>query len=561
MEANNWALPRWFDLIESRCVVLPRFQRHAAWSHGQVEGLVDTVLRGLPCGALLTLEKGDAEPFVYRSLETAPDRGERITHYLLDGQQRLTALWRALHNNYEDRTYFVRLSDDESPPRAGSERRYIRRDQRYPLWADDPAETWSRGLLPLDLLCPGHAGEQRADEWRAAASRGDARVELEIAGHISRCRTAVATFNIPLLSLPRSTDPETALDVFVQMNTSASPLSTYDIMVAQIEAATGTSLHVLVADLTAQVPSLSAYYPPSKLVLYVTSLMLDRPSSRAEQRGEKFARAVVEHFDDVMLGTKRAVEFLEEQGLFDEQRLPTDVVVPALAYLWTITPDGLDAEGRARSLMQRYLWRAFCTRRYESSTAQKVHADVRALSSLIRGTGTCEPPIFDDGDHPLPEIEEIESARWPVKRDRLARAVLAIALRSGARDFADGRSVSRESLKTREYHHLFPKDWLKKQGVPKEDIDRALNCALLTWRTNRNIAAKAPATYLAERLHNGTDDGTVLRERLESHGIPFDLVKAENYGEFIAARAIRVRDSMSFLCDPAMLAHTVDEAA
>ena len=35
----------------------------------------------------------------------APDSGEKVNEQLLDGQQRLTALWRSLRDKYEDRTY------------------------------------------------------------------------------------------------------------------------------------------------------------------------------------------------------------------------------------------------------------------------------------------------------------------------------------------------------------------------------------------------------------------------------------------------------------------------
>ena len=59
------------------------------------------------------LEIGDEEPFISRTLKGAPEMGERVTEHLLDGQQRLTALWRGLHNNYDDRTFFVYLTTDE----------------------------------------------------------------------------------------------------------------------------------------------------------------------------------------------------------------------------------------------------------------------------------------------------------------------------------------------------------------------------------------------------------------------------------------------------------------
>jgi len=42
----------------------------------------------------------------------APESGEKVTEQLLDGQQRLTALWRSLHDKYADRSYLIGFEDD-----------------------------------------------------------------------------------------------------------------------------------------------------------------------------------------------------------------------------------------------------------------------------------------------------------------------------------------------------------------------------------------------------------------------------------------------------------------
>src|SRR5690606_4154715 len=113
INAQNRLLPDWFTRIRTRQTVLPRFQRFEAWSHSTVTQLFNTILQGLPVGAVLILEIGNEEPFISRPIVGAPEIGERVTEHLLDGQQRLTGLWRALHNNYKDRTYFVYFSEDE----------------------------------------------------------------------------------------------------------------------------------------------------------------------------------------------------------------------------------------------------------------------------------------------------------------------------------------------------------------------------------------------------------------------------------------------------------------
>ena len=41
-------------------------------------------------------------------------------------------------------------------------------------------------------------------------------------------------YNLPFLGLPSSTTKDTALEVFINMNTNSKPLSQYDIIVAEI---------------------------------------------------------------------------------------------------------------------------------------------------------------------------------------------------------------------------------------------------------------------------------------------------------------------------------------
>jgi hypothetical protein len=72
VEARNRTLPNWFTRIRTRQITLPRFQRFEAWTHTQVTALLNTVLQGLPAGAVLTLEVGDTEAFVSRPMVGAP---------------------------------------------------------------------------------------------------------------------------------------------------------------------------------------------------------------------------------------------------------------------------------------------------------------------------------------------------------------------------------------------------------------------------------------------------------------------------------------------------------
>lgn len=269
INAQNRSLPDWFTRVRTRQTVLPRFQRFEAWGHGNVVQVFNTILEGLPIGAVLVLEIGNEEPFISRSIVGAPEAGERVTEHLLDGQQRLTALWRGLLNNYEDKTYFLYLEPDEEsgmPYYVDALSRWKKDgDTEWrPFWANKPKDQWERRMIPLDLCVPGDSGPQRFREWASEAIE-DRDQRDRIADEVSNIRAKFAAFNLPYLSLPATTKKETALDVFIRMNTSAAPLSTYDVVVAQVEAGMGKSLHDLVADMRQSCPTIADYYAPDNL--------------------------------------------------------------------------------------------------------------------------------------------------------------------------------------------------------------------------------------------------------------------------------------------------------
>ncbi len=553
INAQNRALPDWFTRIRTRQITLPRFQRFEAWGYSNVTQLFNTMLQDLPVGSLLVLEIGNEEPFISRTLQGAPATGERVTEQLLDGQQRLTALWRGLRNNYEERTYFLYMSPDEEtgmPYYVDSIARWRKQgdNEPRPFWANKPQEQWKRRMIPLDLCAPGEEGTQQFRMWaKLAISDRDERDE--ITDTISLIRGKFASFNLPHLSLPVGTKPEIALDVFIKMNTSATPLSIYDIVVAQVEAGFGTSLHDLVADSRKKCPTIAEYYSLEDLTLYAGALVQGRAPTNATYMSKDFYEHLLANWDSFLMGVSRTATFLEEERIFDSARLPTDVVIPVLVALWAVAPDGLDGEGRARTVLRKYLWRAFFSNRYEKSTGSRSLTDFNELKPLVTGRGASSPTIFDGEQHALPHLQELILASWPKKKDRVARGILAIALKHGGLDLADGSPVSRANLAKREYHHLFPDAHLKRLGVVDDKIYLSLNCAVVTWRTNRDISDKEPEHYLAER-RDGTNLGeTEVRARLASHLIPYDEMVKGDYNAFLEKRAELIHFEMTKLCE------------
>ncbi len=566
MHAYDRFLPEWFNRIRSRQITLPRFQRFVAWGHSEVSGLLTTVLRGLPSGATLILDVGEAGKFKSRTMVDAPEAGEKVTEQLLDGQQRLTALWRSLHDKYPDRTYLIGFEEDPSDgdaklPFVFGQARWSKNGNRYPMWVDDPRECWKREFIPICLLRPEDIRDE-IDAWIEKAIPDDVpdrfKAYKDISQVISDLRTRVREFNLPYLALAAKTPKEVALDVFIKMNTSSVHLSTYDIVVALVEEETGKSLHDHVDALEDAVPRAAEYADLPSLVLDVVALRQDRIPSQAGYRGIKYAK-MIDEWDTVVKGIEAMVRFLEDETVFDAQRLPSYTAIPIIAALWEHLPTQPDRLGNARHLLRKFMWRAFLTSRYEQSSTSNALQDFRGLKRVFRGGADEEVvPILNAHSYPLPTREMVLQADWPKRKTILGRGLLALQIKCGAEDLADGARASIATVTSkehpREYHHLFPASTLEDAEIPDEQVFRALNCALVTWRTNRTISNKDPIAYLRERADNSALGEEELRRRLRTHLIPHAKLAVGYDGLGDEERRARVRtDYEAFLLSRAAI--------
>lgn len=412
MDARNRSLDDWFTRIRTGQVRLPRFQRFEAWGHREVADLLQTVVDELPAGAVLVLEIGDESPFVHRTLAGAPEPTERITELLLDGQQRLTALWRSLTEDYPDRSFFIDTRDVDADEdgrrdfRVLTQGRWWRNDARYPVWCDDPQQVHARNLIPLGLLNPDNEHGFRSSINEATG--GDMDQMFALQELVLNLRQRFARFNLPFLALPVGSSEAVVLNVFVKMNTRAVRLTAFDIIVARVEGETGESLHDLVAALHGQVPGLSRYVEPADVVLPAAAFLQDRRPTERELVFMNFER-LIEDWPLIVRGAEQLVAFLQQERIPDAGRLPTEVVLAPLIALWAHAPDHPDQLGAVRTLLRKYLWRAFITTRYEFAAATSSFQDFRGLLPAVQ-TGVGTEPTAEILTLPLPEVDELKIA-------------------------------------------------------------------------------------------------------------------------------------------------------
>lgn len=574
VQARDRKLETWYKRVKDGEIKLPRFQRFEAWDKNRIKSLLDMIVHDLPLGITLLLEV-DQEQFISRYLATAEIKlppYPRVIEHLLDGQQRLTAIWRALHNNYEWEKYFLYIREfdsvwiKENPIEnpeddwAGEEAVMCvsrwngkRSGKRMPMWADEPEDCLRRGCIPFDLLKPEDISTDIA-KWiadalehkkpKAGIENFEKQFEIfseekqKLTNLINRFRETVKHYNLPFLSLASNTPKDVALNVFINMNTNSKPLSQYDIIVAEIEGVKDTSLHELQEQLNVGHPSVQRYFDLSFLILNTSALMQEKVPNRVGV-WDMDKRKVVEDWDTMVKGLSRMAAFLESHKIFDESRLPTNAVLAVIAALYTHIPETGDKAGQASVLLKKYLWSSFFTDRYENSAASRAYADYIALLGIITNRNkpnTTTPyaendvPVLNRTSFPIATEEQLIHVTWPKSVSIRGRGILAVANYFNANDFADGSTITASNVTKREYHHIFPDALIEEaKAIYGEDLNStvALNCALITNTTNRVIGRKDPLTYLKERF-NWTNE-TIVEQRLNSHLIPVEELKAGDY--------------------------------
>ncbi len=551
-KAQDRTLGVWFHQIQQGMVKLPRFQRYEAWDRARITSFLNTIINNLPVGVTLALEVAGEEKFESRYIVSSdPETPGAVMQHLLDGQQRLTAFWRAMHNNYDGETFFVYLPDyDNHEGKYGDEvevrcvPRWVKTDgSRMPRWAEEPAKCFERGFVPTSLLRPGDIATE-IDTWLLEATRQykplqsdpDAFDKLEafsvmkdrIKGEITNLRERVTHFNLPYLSLPADTSKDVALQVFINMNTNSKPLSLYDIIVAEVETVAERSLHALEASLHDKCPRAPRYGEVSDLILSTSALLQDKlPNNRGMIEMDK--RQLLTNWPRLERGMERMAAFLEGQRIFDETRLPTGAVLAVIAAAYDLIPEHGDYLAKCEKLLRRYLWSACFTDRYENAAATRAFADFKALKELLLQPDFCDEdlskvPVLNRSEFPLPDVDSLTAAGWPKQKGIEARAILAVTIYLGAIDFADHQPATYESIQRREYHHVFPDALLKEAGLGSY---LALNCALITWQTNRLIGRKDPLDYLQARV--ALAEEADVRDRLKSHLISYDVLSRAHY--------------------------------
>ena len=542
MEAQSKTVSDWFTMINGAALTLPRFQRDEVWRPEQIKAVLENILREqpLPIGALLVLDVGDEEQFPSRTISGAPVAQGRPQMQLLDGQQRITAIWRSLKDNYEDFRMFVSLKNLEQPEVNIVARPLEGDSGSASAWSAVPKLCLERSLAPVNILAPGPDGEQAMRTWTRQAC--DSSELSNTQDRVWKLRERVGKYPISFLSLPSSTSPSTAIDVFVNMNISAQPLGDFDIAVAQVERKTRKSLHRMVSKLGKQNPTALEYEKIDRTVLATGALLCGKPPNRKTYHSDDLGEMLPKLWKRIAFGIERATEFLHNEMIFNADLLPSEVILHLSAsILADFEDDSLHLDERVFSLLRKAIWKIGFADRYLKAPSEILPVKT-AISNIVNDPNSKDlPNLFDEG-HP-PDRDSLFRGVWPARKDRLGRAIMVTSLFGGGLDLADGVKINSSNARSRKCRHIFPRHLIQvEDGIHESWPDSALNCWFISG-TDRRMA-QTIEQHIEHLMDEADQDELEVQNRLESHMVPYEELVSGDFSEFLKARAKRIHDAM-----------------
>lgn len=587
------AVGEWLRMAEAGEIALPSFQRSYVWGKREsIEDYLLAVMQNRPTGVFLVLKTNGKPQFDSRSLRGVDAEVGKAKELLLDGQQRLTSLWRVLNGDTPSSTYYLRLKNLKALDVTVCDVVSYPDSSRDAKELADPTKAYAKNLVPLAILQNRKEGTGIGQLWKwcSAAVKDHNQMYLLEKALVPVGEALLHERKLHFCTLDADTDKRTAIDIFVESNQSSVRVNEFDIAVAlaldkgelamreQLETfheKSGVTKYYLKAgrqDVEGAIAELGEW------ALFAACV---REKNLAPKRG-RFQAVIEDVFgpgstdpagalDGVLADVAGAMNRLSEHGMSIRQLLPALPVLHVLAAL----ERELSALTKANHLnirerlIREFLWRSSFSERYGARANDGLFEDYKVLKKCIeqvRKKGTLQgfplPPVFDSASYPIGEevIGGLDKpVPWIKSSSRLGQAVAAIQLAGNPKDWVSGETLDATKVQKLhedgelDRHHVFPQKVLR--GLFKREvINHGLNGVVLRASTNKYLADADPAEYVKRTLdepHGPTE--SELRARMESHLVPYDLIMAggsvkDRYAAFIECRRQRILERVAEQC-------------
>ncbi|MET9629542.1 DUF262 domain-containing protein [Lentzea sp. NPDC006480] len=545
------ATPRQIDNLIHRIhdgsLTIPDFQRDFTWEPKRTQELLRSVMSRYPAGTLLFWAMGsDSSSFGWRPVAGAPGKASAPQELILDGQQRLTCLYRALNDRGDER-FYLRLSvlvDRTAgrvltPTEIDFDKAIFWRDKgpKDDGFLEKPEAQYENEVFPLHK-------HREFDEWLDNyISNKHGKIDVDATKRLYRqvrdqFLTPLKSYGFPVVTLPASTSVDAVCNVFETLNKTGKPLGAFELLTAKLYPK-NVKLRDLWADALATHETLNDFGIEPYSVMQAVALRSHRSAQRSTVLTQVTAADVKDHWDSCVRGYARVLDLLASDcGVISSKWLPYSMLLVPMAAVWE---DVMQLKGPVRQTaidrLKQYFWCTVFTSNFDQGANSQAGADYIKLAEWVKDPIASAPEAIE-----TLHISASVLATATTRRKAIYAGLIALSVQSGARDFHTGEKLTPERLRQHriDSHHVFPKAYLgnaPKKTVKQLSPELALNRVLLDPTTNKTIAKNAPSAYLATL--EGTIASDSISEIFDSHLVSDDAVDAlrkDDYAGFVRSR-------------------------
>ncbi|MCL2043910.1 MAG: DUF262 domain-containing protein [Treponema sp.] len=486
------------DKIQSGNIRIPSFQRGFVWDSDRVAHLMDSIFKGFPFGSLLlwrTRSSLNSEKNLgpYQLPTRDP---EYPIDYILDGQQRATSIFgvfqtKLLPSPDSDTSCFDIYFDlIQSDSIQDSNFLYV------PLTEID-----NKRHFPLKILF-------NSSEYRNYLKNMDD----DIAEKVDYLYKKFTTARIPV-EIFNSDDRNAVAIVFERINRLGIELDTLQLLSAWTWNED--------FDLQEEFISLSEELEPfgfkgvgedSNLILRCCSAIISSdasPASIMELKGKE----VRERFKEIKKGIFGAIDFLRNSlKIVNTELLPfSTIIVPLSVFFATNLEQDTNPSEYQQNILVKWIWRTFFSKRY-SKRLEQLNRDIIEIRKLKNG----QKSSLGDFDVGISDKYFTEN-QFNITTVNTKTFILLLA-NNEPLNFISGSPVALDevlrSFNKKEFHHVFPKQYLKSLNVRNDRINCLCNFVIIAKSDNNTLGGNPPSIYKKYLPNNKESIRLILKKAL-----------------------------------------------
>jgi hypothetical protein len=579
--------------INSGEIAIPEIQRPFVWSSIQIRDLLDSLLKGYPVGYLIAWHN----PTV-KLKDGTPAAGKRI---LIDGQQRVTALMAALLGyevvNKDYKRIRIRIAYHPQEYRFEVSNPAIEKDR---LWISDIAAVFDSQARLFEMVndyCErNHETEQQAifqslESLKMISANQIGFIELDPLLNIDEVTKIFIRVNSAGVSLSQADFAMSkiavneiyggailrkAIDYFCHLSTAPEFYS----MIKQNDPAfASTDYFSKMSWLKDESDDL---YDPSytdMLRVAFTSefrrgrlqdlvALLSGRNFETRQYEEEIVEDTFTRLSDGVMSFlnevnyKQLIMIIRSAGFVDSSMIGSQNTLNVAYMIYLTLRSQKLPSGDIERYVRRWFVMSILTGRYSSSPESTIDLDIRQIDTngIYSYADTVISGELSEAfwNTTLPQAMDTSVASSPYFRVFQAAQVKLNDLGFLSRDISVGDLIEIKS----DVHHIFPKDFLKKNGLSKGQYNQIANYAVTQSEINLAISNKEPAIYFNEvydqsnggkKRYGNITNPDELRENLWMNCIPdgIERMTIDDYSAFLAERrrlmALRIKEYFEML--------------